>query len=480
MPRRRLLRSRLVARRPLLAYVCVATNFQRRIRLYGVEDGRIVDATTDRYESYAPAWSSDGKRLCFLSDRNLKSLVRHPWGPRQPDPYYDRTTKIYEISLVPGLHSPFEPDNELVATEEKDADGEKNGEAPETGKKPPKVAVVAEGLAARLHEVPIAAGNYTGLFMAGERLYWLSMPDRHLGKKHLQSAPIRSRDLEIMTVADSVDAAERSADGKKILVRLPKSLHVIEAGSDEKAELNAKTRIDLNGWAFSLDPREEWRQMFIEAWRLERDYFYDPNMHGIDWARTREKYLPLVDRVSDRAELGAELERDDAGGGYRVKRLHASDPDRQVLLGVRPRGSRDERSVVVTPLTRAEGADRRYHEWEYTRRLEAERLSGDRVAYVHLRAMSGDDIDQWTREFYPVFQKEGLIIDVRHNNGGNIESWILGKLLRKASGGRTGSASRSRTCSTPSTGTWPFSATREPPPTARRSRRASAGSGSAR
>jgi tricorn protease len=55
--------------------------------------------------------------------------------------------------------------------------------------------------------------------------------------------------------------------------------------------------VDLARWTFSFDPREQWRQMFVEAWRLERDYFYDRGMHGLDWPVVREKYRPLVDRV---------------------------------------------------------------------------------------------------------------------------------------------------------------------------------------
>ena len=68
----------------------------------------------------------------------------------------------------------------------------------------------------------------------------------------------------------------------------------------------------------------------------------------------------------------------------------------------------------------------------YTRRLEVERASQNRIGYLHLRAMGGGDMAQWTREFYPVFNREGLIIDVRHNQGGNIDSWLLARLLRKA------------------------------------------------
>ncbi len=74
----------------------------------------------------------------------------------------------------------------------------------------------------------------------------------------------------------------------------------------------------------------------------------------------------------------------------------------------------------------------RYAEWEYTRRLEVDKASHDYIGYVHLQAMGPDDIDQWARDYYPVFNRQGLIIDVRHNHGGNIDSWLLGDLLRKA------------------------------------------------
>ncbi len=514
-----------------LAYVCQGENLVRHICLYEVASKRILQATTDRYDSYSPAWSADGKRLYFLSDRNLHSLVRDPWGPRQPDPFYDRTTKIYELALTPGLRSPFQPADELhgEGLESRNSEAGNAGQAGSgkksskdgaaTSKDVPQVVIEESGLSARIREVPLPAGNYWSLFCAGERLYWLSLPDRRLTKFSLLSAPIRDREVETLVLADSLEDAEPSADGKKILLRMGDALHIVDAGGDQKPELGEKTRVDLSAWGFSIDPREEWRQMFLEAWRLERDYFYDTGMHGLDWPAIREKYLPLVDRVSERgelsdilaqmvselcalhiyvyggdfrsgkdavetADLGARLARDEAAGGYRVEHIFAFDPDRpdlappfaqpgvdvregdvivavngvsalaepdihallrrqagrQVLLEVRSavggqratNDARDTRRVIVTPLTAAEGANLRYHEWEYTRRLETERRSEGKIGYIHLRAMGGEDIDRWTEEFYPVFNKEGLVIDVRHNNGGNVDAWILAKLLRKA------------------------------------------------
>jgi tricorn protease len=176
------------------------------------------------------------------------------------------------------------------------------------------------------------------------------------------------------------------------------------------------------------------------------------------------------------SSLGAVLARDAAAGGYVVEHIYQSDPDRpdwraplarpgvdvadgdaliaingqelaglttpgellrnqagkQVLLRVRPKGKTEKRDVVVKPINLQQERDLRYHEWEYTRRQMVEKAAAGRVGYVHLRAMGPNDINQWEEDFFPVFDRQGLIIDVRHNNGGNIDSWILGKLLRKA------------------------------------------------
>jgi tricorn protease len=77
-------------------------------------------------------------------------------------------------------------------------------------------------------------------------------------------------------------------------------------------------------------------------------------------------------------------------------------------------------------------ADLRYDEWEYTRRLLVDSISKGRVGYLHLRAMGSPNMAEFAREYYPVFDRDALVVDVRHNNGGNIDSWVLEKLSRKA------------------------------------------------
>ena len=511
-----------------LAYAAPTPTFSR-IMLRSIEQGTTTALTDDRADSYSPAWSPDGKWLYFLSDRNFQSLVYSPWGARQPEPYFDRETKIYQVALVPGLRSPFRPADEVEqedslrrARTPKPAPAAapgRRGAAPapraDTTKaapdSTPKVTIEPAGLAGRLYEVPLPAGNYGALTANKSRLFFLSSETGLEAKQHLMALDIKSDPGDPARLVEDVRSYELSGDGKKLLVRKADDLHVIDAGASAGVSLGPKTRVDLSGWAFSFPPREEWRQMFTEAWRLERDYFYDPAMHGNDWPAVLRKYQPLVDRVTDRDELsdllaqmvsnlsalhtfvyggdlrrgtdqiqlgalGAALQRDSAAGGWKVARIFRSDPDypaqlaplarpgvdvkegdviqmidgvatltaadpavllrnragRQVRLRVRPAGTDTTRDVVAVPVSAGRASNLRYDDWEYSRRLLVDSASHDSIGYVHLRAMGSNDFSQWAREFYPVFNRQGLIIDVRHNNGGNIDSWILGRLVRKA------------------------------------------------
>ena len=499
-----------------LAYVQAATNQYRRIHLYGVKGNTQAVVTSDRVDSRSPAWSPDGKWLYFLSDRTLRSLVGSPWGQRQPEPFFAEATRIYQVALVKGLRSPFRPPDELAPPEKK-KDEEKTktdakGQGTSGTNQPPAVSVTIDlpGLQMRVEEVPVGAGNYADLTVLAKRLVWVARDTSFEGERHLKQLEITAEDPKPKTLVEDIRDYEPSLDGKKLMIRKGDTFYVIPSDSSAPAKLDDH-QLKLDGWTFPVNPRDEWRQIFVESWRMMRDYFYDRNLHGLDWGAIQRKYLPLVDRISDREELndviaqmvgelsalhifvrfgdsregpdqikpaalGARLERDSRAGAWRVEHIYQNDPDypgslsplsapgtelengdlitsingvatggeaqlerllrnqagRQVLLGVKPKGSGKTRQVIVKPITAEQEAELRYAEWEYTRRLQVEKLSNNRIGYVHLRAMGGADIAAWARDFYPVFQREGLIVDVRHNRGGNIDSWILEKLLRKA------------------------------------------------
>jgi len=538
-----------------LAYAVIAPNTYRQVKVYTVASKATTVLTNDRFDSYSPAWSPDGNWIYFLSDRNFESVVGSPWGTLAPEPFFDKRSKLMAVALKPGLRSPFDRTDELAqakddakkdepkkeetkpeemkkeepkpgtpATEatkdevkpDAKAGGEKKDDAKKDDKKeaPKPIEIDPNGIQERLIDVPVPPGNYSGLFATEKRLFWRSSGTGDEAKASLMALDIdadtlKKREFEAKTIVGDLGSAEPSDDGKLVLVRKGDSLFVIDAGSGPNADLS-KAGVDLSGWQFVMTPREEWRQMFVEAWRLERDYFYDRKMHGVDWRGVLDKYMPMVDRVSTREELsdviaqmvgelstlhifvrggdtrrgpddvqpaslGATFTRDQAAGGFRIDRMFISDPDepsrtgplmqpgmnirvgdvitkvndvdalsapdihallrnqagKQVLIEVK-HATGETRKHVVTPISMGSEGDLRYDQWEYQRRKIVDEASNNTIGYVHLRAMGSGDMADWARHFYPVFQRQGMILDVRNNRGGNIDSWILSRLLRKA------------------------------------------------
>jgi tricorn protease len=506
-----------------LAFVRAAANEFQQILVLNVATGQMTELSNDRVDSYNPTWSPDGKWLYFLSDRYFRSAVGSPWGPRQPEPYFDKTTKIYALALAAKPLFPFAPANELTAEDKERKDGQEPraaaGPAPKADKpaevktpkdSPPKVVIDFAGLQDRVFEVPLPASVYSQLVIGEKALYLIDRESNAAGRSKLQVVEIKNRNVQAKTLIEDVRNFELSADGKKILVMKDGDFYVIDATTMAPSSLGEK-KVDLTRWTFAVDPREEWRQMFTDAWRMERDYFYDRNLHNVDYQGLLERHKPFVERVSDRAELndllahlvgelsalhtfvrggdirqgtdnvapgslGARLARDEAAGGYRIQHIYVSDPEypercsplakpsmniregdlistingtpalaaadpslllrntagQQVLLEVKPAAGGPAAKAIVYPLTPGADSDLRYSEWEYTRRLEVDKASKGDIGYVHLRAMGNDNYTEWVKNFYPVFNRKGLIIDVRHNRGGNIDSWILEKLLRRA------------------------------------------------
>ncbi|MEO7208406.1 MAG: S41 family peptidase [Steroidobacteraceae bacterium] len=516
-----------------LAFTQTAANQFLQISLLDVASGSAQFITSDRYNSMSPAWSSDGKWLYFLSDRSLKTTVVSPWGARQPEPHFDRPVKIYELALVPGLRSPFlaadelhpnpapksddkaEPKTAVGDTPTKRRGGAASAATVVSGSRASKEVRIEFGdLQSRLAEVPLAPGNYDHLQITDKRLCWQDASDDATRKFALKCLEIANKGDEVETIASDIKSFEISLDRNKLLIAKARNFYIVDsdikaaAFSDQK--VLDKSTINLKDWSFFTNPRADFRGIFLDAWRLERDYFYDRHMQGVDWNAMRLRYLPLVDRVSDREELndviaqmvselsalhifvrggdvrrpsdqvdlaalGALLKRDEKAGGSVVQHVYLHDPDlpdnappldrpesrvkdgevivsingesalsvpderallrgkagTQVLLRVRSSAG-ETRDVLATPIKAADETNLRYAEWEYTRRLKVDAESGGKIGYVHLRAMGAEDIDQWARDYYPIYKRQGLIIDVRHNHGGNIDSWLLEKLLRQA------------------------------------------------
>jgi tricorn protease len=466
--------------------------------------------SSDRYPSFAPAFSADGRWLYFLSQRHLSVSPGSPWGDRNTGPFFDRRSKVYALQLqAAGTRFPFLPSDELLGN------ATRSEQAQNSAKTDPRPALNSNGLAQRLYEVPLAAGNYSALAVDAERLYLLDRDAATDAKPALKTVPISDQAATASVYLSDVQSFALSADGKKLYVQrigadgAPSELLLLPAGAKAPDD-TSKLQIKLGDNLLAITPADEWRQMFDDAWRMHALFSFDDRLRGLDWNALRARYAPLLERIGDRCELddllaqmiaelgllhsqirpgelridsensvdaflGAEfVASKQSNTGLEVRRVWATEAELPSERGplqasgvdVQPgdrllaingqvittaiqlseallnqsgqqtlvefqRGSADPRRFVVTPVTAERETALRYGDWVQRTRETVSTAAGGQIGYLHLRAMGGNDMAGFVREFYANFDRPGLIIDVRRNRGGNIDSWILDKLLRR-------------------------------------------------
>ncbi len=478
---------------------------RNQIVLLPVSGGKPLTLSSDRYESFAPAFTPDGRWLYFLSNRNFEPTPGAPWGDRNTGPMFDKRARIYALALQRGSRFPFAPRDELAPPAA--ADAAKEGQ-------PAIPAIEVEGLAGRLFEVPVPGGNYFALLAHAERLYLLERDAGPRAQPRLASLAYGADAPQVEPLTDNVRDFALSADGKRMLVAKagPDGAGIGEILlTDTAAKLPDKTdtaRVRIADWSVEIDPQAEWRQMYADAWRMHRQFSFDPAMRGAHWDALRQRYQALLPRVADRADLddllaqlsaehgilhsqvrGGDLRKDaeapataflgarltvDADG-VSIAHIYRTDPElpaeraplkqpgvdaqagdrllaingrtvrsagdvaralrqqagQQVLLTLQ-RGQAAAHRTVVVPVPADRDATLRYLDWVQGRAEAVAQASGGRIGYLHLRAMTAGDMAAFVRDFYAQLDREGLIVDVRRNRGGNIDSWVIDRLMRRA------------------------------------------------
>jgi len=362
-----------------------------RIYLYSLASKQQTAVTDNWYNSTEPTFSDDGKYLLLASARDFKPT----FGDEEFSNVYRDMERVYFVTLAKDTENPLGPKSDEVGKADQKREKEKEKEAEE--KKPeakatptpsakkggaastptpspsasptpaPKKTVVVkidtDGIQNRIVGLEVTPGNYRDLRLIEDRAFYLRRTaaddvgededdggDGRDRKSHLCSYSLEDRKE---TVLGDVNSYQISFDGKKMLVKMKKDYAVIDIPKDKIETKDHEHKIE--GLDMQLDRQAEWKQIFYECWRQERDFFYAPNMNGVDWKAMRDKYAALLPFVNHRNDLtyllgeliselnnghayvaggerpdtpriklgllGAELSRDSASKAYKIDRI---------------------------------------------------------------------------------------------------------------------------------------------------------------
>lgn len=282
------------------------------ISLYSLEEKRTHTISAGFYSDFNPVFDPEGKFLYFLSARffyPINSAIDLRFS-------YFNTTGIFALTLKTDEPAPFGPqsDEEKEAEETKpDAstpaskEAEKKTEEKPAEKPPIKpIRIDFPGLAHRVSCVPIPAGQYRHLVVRKEKLFFLSAPME--AAQMAAPGPARTGSLhffdmkkrEDKVLLEGVDAFEVDREGAKVIYWSRDTLGIVEAAAGKKV---GDGKLDLAALQVRSDPKEEWPELLREAWRMERDFYWDPGLGGADWAAIGKRYQALLPWAAHRSDL---------------------------------------------------------------------------------------------------------------------------------------------------------------------------------
>jgi tricorn protease len=271
------------------------------IFLYDRQDGRLHQATSGFYPAREPVFDPDGQYLYLLTNRHFApaySSFDNTW-------VYTNSTVIAAIPLRRDVPSPLAPrvDEEPVRdfAAPPNTDTARNAAPGAAARTPAPVAIDLDDFERRLVVLPPKPGGYGELqAVSGKVLYHRHPRTGSVAADEQQ--PVVAYDLKERkeeTIVDNATTFIVSADGRKMLVRDENSFAIVDVKPGQKLE----KLLAVDALESVVDPRAEWRQIFADAWRLQRDYFYDANMHGVDWDAMRRQYGALLEQAVTREDV---------------------------------------------------------------------------------------------------------------------------------------------------------------------------------
>ncbi|MGH9675031.1 MAG: PDZ domain-containing protein, partial [Bryobacteraceae bacterium] len=492
-----------------ITYTRQLDNTLRAVFAYSLENGQRIQITDGMSDASSPVFDRNGEHLYFAAstDVGLSIAWRDMSAMNRPV-----TRSVYVTVLRKDLPSPIAPESdeekpgEAPKPDAPKADAPKTDEAkpaapPKPPEKTPNVRIDPDGIEQRILALPIPARNYSRL-MAGKAgtIFIVEAAQDASRPQTLHKWDMKTRKLD--KIHEGFNNLEISHNGEKLLYRQGERYAIVPATAPVRP---ADGTLRLDGMEVRVDPKVEWRQMFQESWRIQRDFFYDPGLHGLDLPATMKKYEPFLEHVASRSDLthlfsdmmgeltashlnvggGAapEVKRVQGGllgadytienGRYRVARVFTGESwnpqlrapltqpgvnvaGGEYILAVNGREVRDTdnihsffeatanksvklsvgadpsgagaREVTVVPV--ANEFQLRHLAWVEENRRKVDKMSGGRLAYVHLPDTAFGGYTSFNRYYFAQIGKLGAVIDERHNGGGLMADYIVDYLRR--------------------------------------------------
>ncbi|MCQ8241615.1 S41 family peptidase [Rhizosaccharibacter radicis] len=283
-----------------LAYSTTRSTGQHALHLFEIATGHDSVVSSPMSSDYLPRFSPDGSLLVFASDRNEVPT----FSDRESDAVMVKSAGLFAATLRRDAPGPLPPRSDEGAAAAADDPGVKApARAAGTGKAAAPFRVDLDGLMDRITPIPVEPTEIDAIAMNGSRIFYHTSPPQVVEaalpgeKTALRVYDLDARKDEL--VVDDVDAAILSGDGKRVLFRKDGGWHVADAKPNHP---NDKT-LKLSDLRMPVDPRAEWKEMFDNSWRIERDLFFSPTMNNNDWRGIHDHYARLLPLLGSRADL---------------------------------------------------------------------------------------------------------------------------------------------------------------------------------
>lgn len=304
-----------------LAYSFATHSNMRIIKVADANNYKTHEVTRAVKADYHPCWDPAGKYLYFLSDREYRPI----YDSQQFDLSFHESTRPFFIPLSKETPSIFAPelkpfvksDNHKNAAESKTSEERKKAASKKESDK--VVQIDFEGITDRSIAFPIEEGSYSHLCAAKGRILFLSFTRRGIGRDYdweddaQQAGKLLAYDFaerKTYSLLGGLYSIRLNSDNQTLMCWTRDRLRVFDANASSAKEQEAGQKpgrssgiIDMTRCNLLIEPRKEWAQMYREAWRLQREHFWDEKMSAVDWDLVFERYNRVLPKIRTRSEL---------------------------------------------------------------------------------------------------------------------------------------------------------------------------------